>query len=236
MPASRWVFLLPQASETGMAPCPAAHRLCYNFLMVAILSIIGALINLVGQLQYIYYVINKKIILNKATWGVLAVITCLQAGTYIEIVRSGNLWLATTSVIVATSFTFIFLYSFIKSRYAKITPMDKLLFVASLLTLAIWQFTGDAVVAHIVLVVAIVISYMPTVSGLIRGTLREKPSPWFVGSVAYIFVVAAVLVESGLTNLPALMYPIVVGLVLNTFIGFLAVLQNTGLLKEPQQT
>ncbi len=204
--------------------------------MVETLSIVGALINLFSQFQYINYVIKKKIILNKATWGVLAVITCLQAGTYIEIVRSGNPWLATTSIIVATSFTFIFLYSFIKSRYAKITSMDKLLFIASLITVAIWKFSGDVVAAHLILVMAIVISYMPTVSGLIKGTLRERPSPWFVGSVAYIFVVSAVLVESGVTNWPALMYPVIVGLFLNSFIGFLAVLQNRGYIKKPQHT
>lgn len=204
--------------------------------MVEILSIIGAVINLIGQFQYINYIIKKKVILNKATWGVLAVITFLQAGTYIEIVRSGNLWLATTSIIVATSFAFIFLYSFFNSRYAKLASTDKLLFIASIITVAIWHFTGDVITAHFILVIAIVVSYIPTVKGLFQGILREKPGPWFIGSIAYIFVVAAVLVESGLTNLPALIYPVVVGLFLNIFIGILAMLQNAGRIKNPLNT
>jgi hypothetical protein len=81
--------------------------------MVLTLSIIAGLINAISQLQYIYYLVSKKIILNKATWGISATMMCLQAGSYYQVVKTGNPWIATSSIIVAISFVFIFLYSFV---------------------------------------------------------------------------------------------------------------------------
>src|SRR3989344_7119365 len=107
--------------------------------MVLFLSIIGALINVGSQLQYIHYLVTKKIILNKVAWGISAIIMFLQAGTYFEIVRNGNPWIAGASIVVAISFIFIFIYSFIHGRYARLTVFDWISLAVGAITIAFWK-------------------------------------------------------------------------------------------------
>lgn len=201
--------------------------------MVETLSIIAAIINALSQVQYIVYLVRKKIVLNKVTWGISAVVMCLQASTYYEIVRSGNPWLASASIVVAVSFIFIFLYSFLRGRYAKLTVVDLISLFVGLVTILIWKGTGNPVIAHLFLQSAIVVSFLPTIVGLLQGRLREKPWPWFVGVISYAFVICAVYLQSGVTNWVAFVYPVVVGVVINGFTGLLAMGQDTGYVKKP---
>ncbi len=204
--------------------------------MVLILSIIAGLINAAGQLQYIYYLVNKKIILNKATWGISAAMMGLQAGSYYQVVKTGNPWIATSSIIVAISFLFIFLYSFIYSRYAKLTSSDKVSLGVGLVTVILWRITGDAKIANVILTSAVIISFIPTIIGLFRGRLREKPLPWFIGPFSYLFVVASIFLQSGFSNPVAFAYPLIVGIFMNSFIGFQAIAQDRGYLRVPNST
>ena len=201
--------------------------------MVLILSIIAGIINAISQLQYIYYLVSKKIILNKATWGISAAMMCLQAGSYYQIVKTGNPWIATSSIIVATSFVFIFLYSFIYGRYAKLSFSDKISFIVGLVTVVLWKLTGNAKMANIILTTAVIISFIPTVIGLFQGRLREKPWPWFVGPLSHLFVVASIFLQSGFSNPVAFAYPLIVGIFMNSFIGFQAIAQDRGYLSVP---
>ncbi len=204
--------------------------------MVLILSILAGLINAAGQLQYIYYLVSKKIILNKATWGISAAMMCLQAGSYFYIVKTENPWIATTSIVVAVSFVFIFLYSFVYGRYAQLSSSDKVSLAVGLGVIALWQLTGDAKLANGILVVAVVVSFIPTIIGLFQGRLREKPWPWFIGPCSYVLVVASIFFESGLSNPAAFAYPLIVGIVLNSFVGFQAIAQDRGYLPVPHST
>ncbi len=203
--------------------------------MVILFSIIGALINAASLLQYIYYLISKKIILNKSTWIIMAFIMLLQAGTYFEIVRKGNPWIATTNIVVATGFLFIAGYSFIAGRFAKLTKFDILSLFTGLVIIAIWKTTGDVVAAHLILQIAILISYVPTIMGILHGRLREKPIPWLIGAISYFFVIASVLLESGFSNLAALVYPVIIGLGINGLVALLAFKQEKGYIKSPSE-
>jgi hypothetical protein len=148
-------------------------------------------------------------------------------------VSSGSPWIAAANIVVAISFVFIFLYSFVRGRYAKFTPVDKISLIVGLLTVTVWKLTGDAITAQLILQVAVMISFLPTIVGLFQGNLRERPLPWFIGVLSYFFVTAAVLVQSGISNWPALVYPLIVGVGINGLIGFLAIAQDKEYLKVP---
>ncbi len=201
--------------------------------MVQSLSIIGALIGIGGMAQYIGYLVTNKIILNKVTWGISAAIMLLQAGTYFEIVRAGNPWIATNSIIVAVGFMFIFIYSFIYGRYAKLNGVDWVSLAVGIATVVIWKFTGNAKAANLILQTAVVVSFIPTIVGLFQGRLREKPWPWFIGVISYVFIIVAIFLQYGFSNLAAFVYPILIGILINGFIGLQAVGQNLGYLPTP---
>ncbi len=190
--------------------------------MVELFSIIGALINAGSQLLYIRNIIAKKITLVKATWVILAFIMCLQARTYFEIVRAGNPWIATTNIVVAVSFIFIAIYAFRKKRFARLTTFDVVCLIVGLITVARWKTTRDVVTAHLILQIAVVVSLVPTIVALFQGRAREQAIPWLMTVSSYVFVIAAVLLQSGFSNWAALVYPVVTGVGINGFIALLA--------------
>lgn len=201
--------------------------------MVRLLSILAAVISAGSQAQYIRYLIAKKIILNKATWGISTAIMVLQAGTYFEIVRTGNPWIAAANIVGALCFVFIFTYSFIYGGYAKLSSTDWVSLIVGLTTIIIWKFTGNAKAANLILQGAILISFLPTIIGLFHGRLRERPWPWFMGVSSNFLVVVAVFLQSGLSNPVALAYPLISGILLNGFIGLQAVGQDLGYIPIP---
>jgi hypothetical protein len=110
---------------------------------------------------------------------------------------------ATSTAIVS----FIFLVSLIKSKFSRISHIDIISLVVAVGVGVFWKVSNDAVIANIALQVLFVISFFPTINGLLKGVARERPVPWLLGTAAYI--VQIVIVLSNPITLWAVTFPLI---------------------------
>ena len=202
-------------------------------MAVIFFSSLAAVIIGISQFQYIFYLLRNHLILNKTTWFISAIVMVLSATSYFDVVKSGNPIIATSSIITAICFIFIFFYALLRGKYAPFSRLDIILLIIASIGIVAWKITNNASTANVVFETTLLVSFIPTATGLIRGSLKEKAAPWFVGVLAGVFSTIAVLSAFGTENPVALVAPII-GMLINGTIGILAFLQNQKILPLPK--
>lgn len=158
-------------------------------------SIFGLLSGGIALVAYGFYfaqILKSQSTPNPASWLIWLLTGVINAFTYFS-VTNGNI--PQTFIVVAVLFsTFcIFLYSLWKGRFTKISRIE---IISLLLAIAIgifWQTTSDARTSNLLLQAIYLISYIPTVLGVLRGSARENPTSWSIILVAYIFATLSVV-------------------------------------------
>ena len=201
-------------------------------MVVVFFSSLAAVIVGVSQFQYIFYLIHNHLILNKTTWFISATVMVLSASSYFNVVKSGNPIIATSSIVTAICFIFIFIYALLRGKLASLSKIDAILLVIASIGVMVWKITGNDSMASAVFQATLFISFIPTAIGLTKGSLKEKAAPWLVGVFAGVFSTIAVLFAYGTKNPVALSYPIITMLI-NGTIAILAFLQGRKILPLP---
>jgi hypothetical protein len=70
-----------------------------------------------------------------------------------------------------------------------------------------WKISGNAVISNISIQIIFIISFIPTINGLLTKVGKEKPMPWFLGAFAYVLQVIIILSNS--VNFWALVFPLI---------------------------
>ena len=146
---------------------------------------------------------------NPATWLIWVVVGVMNLVSYYSVVRGNILeWIMTpcgTLGMIA-----IFIYALLKGKFGKVGATEIICIILAIIVGIIWKTRGP-VVANISLQVIFAISFYPTAAGLIKGRLRERPLPWALASMSYIFLVLTVLCNFTGDDWTKLVYPIVNG-------------------------
>ncbi len=184
-----------------------------------IFSIIASLFNIFSGATYFKQVLKNESTPNPATWLIWFVATILNTATYFIIVN-GSIWVSLSSIVLAIEIFAIFVLTLFKGKF---TRLGKIEIASLLIAFAVgifWKLTGDAIISNILLQVIFIISFYPTIHGLMFNNAFEKSTPWFLAVVAYGLQIAVVLLNP--LSLVALTFPIV-NLVGNGSIGLLAI-------------
>lgn len=178
------------------------------FPVLAILTMVAVLIT------YLRQVTQGSSIPNPVTWIIWAAVSVMNTVTYFDVVR-GNLFEWVVSLVASGGLVSACTYFAIRGKFAMVGVTEIVCGVLTIMIGIFWRTTGNAVWANIFLQAIFLISFFPTVVGLLRGTLRERPLPWALSVVSYLFLVMAIIADWGEGSGYKLVYPIVNGVIGN---------------------
>ncbi|MBT6691086.1 hypothetical protein HOB10_01990 [Candidatus Parcubacteria bacterium] len=183
--------------------------------MSELLSITASLFMVAVVVSYFLQVRSDVSTPNPATWLIWSIVSIMNSFSYFSVVQ-GDMFKFFLTVISATGLTIIFFYALRTGKFGKPGWTEIISFTLALVIGIIWRTTGNTILANLSLQLVLVISFYPTISGLIRKELREKPLPWVLAVIAQFFQIASIILDwqtSG--GWPALAYPILNGVMGN---------------------
>lgn len=193
--------------------------------MTQALSIIGGLILIAAFFCYFMSVAKDTSVPNPATWLIWFVIFMMNTVTYFMVAR-GSVWQTLITIIAAGGVLCIFMYSLLRGKFARIGAMEVVCLVTALVVGIVWNTTRDPVLANLLLQFIYVVSFIPMISGLITGKLREKVLPWALAFCAYIPTLIIIAINWDSSSWVGLVHPIVNGIMGNGAIILLVLIKK----------
>ena len=114
-----------------------------------------------------------------------------------------------------------------KGEFVKLGRLDYVVILMVVIIGVFWQTTGDPITANLLLQLILLISFYPTVRGLLRRELREKPLPWNLAVISYVLLISAILIDWKSGAWLELIHPIVNGIIGNGSVALIANIQKT---------
>lgn len=193
--------------------------------MTQTLSIIGGLILIAAFFCYFMSVARDTSVPNPATWLIWFVIFMMNTITYFMVAR-GSVWQTLITVVAAGGVLCIFTYSFFRGKFARLGIMEVVCLITALVVGIVWKTTRDPVLANLLLQFIFVVSFIPMISGLIKGKLREKVLPWALALCAYVPTLIIIAINWDSSSWVGLVHPIVNGIMGNGIIIILALIKK----------
>ena len=194
--------------------------------MSEVFAVLSGLFMVVVGIVYLKQVAQGASTPNPATWSIWVITTCLNTGTYFLVVE-GDWFKALTAIIIAVQCTVIFVYALVKGKFGKLGKIEIACLVGSIIIGTLWQITGNAILANMLLQGVFVISFIPTVLGVLRRELRERCLPWDLAIMSNICLVIAIIADWHMGSVYELFYPIIGGLIGNSSVSMAVRSLNT---------
>ncbi len=162
-------------------------------------------------LIYIRNILYADIGMNLSTWLIATVGLLVQNVTYYSTV-DGELHLLVVPTIISVGLIVNTTLGWRKSTFGKIKSFDIFAMAVTAFCLVAWVWLGGVVV-NVILQVALLMSFVPTIRDLRAKKFEDDPFPWGLAAVSFIFQVMAVSisVEVLAEDWPRLINPILVG-------------------------
>lgn len=173
--------------------------------MTQVISIIAGLFNVLAGSSYLKQVVKNESTPNPTTWIIWVIVTVINSATYFSVV--GNVWIALSSAVTAAMVFLIFVLSLSKGKFTRLNKVDVVSLVLALVIGIFWQVSGDVIVSHISLQIVFIVSFYPTIHGLLTGGSKENPFAWTMGCCSYILQILNILFNP--ITLLALVFPVI---------------------------
>jgi hypothetical protein len=194
--------------------------------MSELFSSLSGLTMIVAVSIYFVRVVGGTVTPNPTTWMIWLVVMTMNTVTY-YFVSQGNFLQIITPLAVACGTLLVVLFSFLKGKFGKIGKIDVIVLCLSCAVGIFWKTTGDPVVSNLMMQIILLISFIPTVVGLIKGRLREKCLVWNLGVLSYCFLMVSILLSPSWTW-TQLVYPFLNGVVGNGSVAVVVFLTKKG--------
>lgn len=132
---------------------------------------------------------------NAASWSVWAFLSVLNALSYREM--SGDVIMALQFYIGSVACILTFLYVLTIGKFSKLKLKEWGLFALGLLATVVWWKFRSATAANMIVIVAFLISFIPTFEGVWRDPFKETPRPWTLWTLAFFATTTNVVLRDG---------------------------------------
>jgi hypothetical protein len=169
-----------------------------------ILGLIAGILISVGYIPYVYEVLIKKTVPSRASWIIWSISTIIIA---VSVQLTGTTEAIWFPILDAAGCTLIFLLS-IPYGSGGWNKADKISFAICAVSLVIWYFTGNALIALLMNLSVYVSGYIPTIGKVWRDPRHESRLAWsffFIGTVTNLI---AVIIGND-TGFAVWIYPVV---------------------------
>ena len=158
-------------------------------------NIFGVLAGITALIAYGFYfkqAVRGQSTPNPSTWLIWFIAGIINTFTYFSVV-DGNVWQSLFVIAVTFSVFIILIYALSKGKFAKIRSLEIIIFLLALGIGIFWQITANDRISNLLLQGIYVISYIPTVIGLVRRTAKEHYASWLTVVISYSFATLALL-------------------------------------------
>lgn len=183
-----------------------------------LLSIIATVLQLVGFAIYNRQIITKTSKPNASTWILWVYLTVLNFTSYM--VMSDDLVKSILPIASSVACILTFCFAWYKGSFSRLNFWDKIVLSIGLIAGAVWWYYQSATYANIIVQIALIVSFIPTIRGVMLDAKNEKALPWWIWTLAYSLQTITVFFRwQG--QFQDLIYPINC-LILHGIIGFLS--------------
>lgn len=189
--------------------------------MIKTLSLMSGLLSCASMTTYFYYVTRGQSQPNPATWIVWLIVGVLNAVTYFQVV-DGSLLRSLALIIVTSGILAVTVYASLCGKFARLQLIDLVCLAFAVGVGILWRMNGNPVLANLLLQSVYVISFIPTVLGLHRGEIRERPWPWLLALGSYSLIIVSIGLTWHSGSWVALVHPILNGLLGNGIVAIYA--------------
>jgi len=176
---------------------------------------------------YISQAVKGQSTPNPASWLIWFIAGIINAFTYFAVVE-GNIWQSLFVITVTFAVLVILIYSAAKGRFSRLSRLDVIIFVLAIAVGIFWRTSENDRIANLLLQGIYIISYIPTFSGLVKGTAKEHYASWTAAVVAYSFATLALVVDTP-GDWIAYVSPVVNGVIGNGLVVLLVLFQQKSL-------
>lgn len=171
-----------------------------------LIATFATVLNLLGYYVYFIQIKSDKSKPNATSWALWVLLGAVNTLLYEDL--SGEI--VSTLIFIADTLacTIIFFYVWAKGRFEQLKWTDWSLLLLGIFAVIIWQKTSNPVLANIVVVLAFIISFIPTLKDVWAKPENEAPASWLICTSAYILTTVSVVVSKD-SNPSELLAPIV---------------------------
>jgi hypothetical protein len=185
------------------------------------LGLISGIVAVIAYGLYFLQTVKGRSTPNPSTWAIWVLIGIINSLTYFSLIAD-NWWQALVVLAAATFSLITFVYSLFRGKFSKISKIEIVVFILAIIIGVFWRLTANDRLANLFLQMIFVLSYIPTISGLIKGSAKESYVAWVVACVAYLL--SAITVASNpAADWIALIFPLVNGVLGNGSIAVLTI-------------
>jgi len=184
--------------------------------VVALLQIIVSIILVVSYFIYLRQTMKDESTPNPGSWIIWFVIMGFNTLTYFK-VTEGDYFKTAIAFAGFVSVTVIMSYALWRGKFAKITTFDVIILLLAIILGVFWRSTSDDKLTNLLLQFIMLLSFLPTVIGLLQNRLREKYLPWTVATIAYVIKTISVPLAQKYSSWE-LFFPIINGIIGNGII------------------
>ena len=174
--------------------------------MTQIFALVSVILNLVATVIYINQIVKNKSTPNPSSWIIWLIVNVVNLVTYFFLVDK-SIWVTLASLTSTTVVAVIFLLSLLNGKFTKLSRVDIASLVIAIGIGILWKTTGNAVISNIALQIIFIISFLPTINGLLTKSAKESPTPWLLGSSAYVLQIIIIMLNP--VTLWALIFPLI---------------------------
>lgn len=189
-----------------------------------IFGLLAGATSLITYLLYFKQILKGQSTPNPSTWLIWVLIGIINAFTFFTIVHE-HWWQSCIVIVGAASVFIIFVYSALKGKFSKISHTEIVIFILAIIIGLYWQLTSNDRLANLLLQFIYVISFVPTITAIIKGRTKEYAIAWIIGAVAHIFATVSLLAESQTDWVP-LVHTVLNGIIANSLIVVLIIIKS----------
>lgn len=159
---------------------------------------LGLTAALLHGVAYVLYNVQAKLgksSPNAASWSVWAFLATLNALSYREM--SGDVVAALQFFTGSVACILTFLYVLTIGKFSRLKPKEWGLFALGLLATVVWWKFRSATGANMIVLVAFLISFIPTFEGVWRDPFKETPRSWTLWTLAFLVTTTNVVLRDG---------------------------------------
>lgn len=180
------------------------------------IGIISGIFLITGYIPYIYEVIKKTTIPNRASWLIWTISTVTILFGLEETGTSEAIWVPVADAI-GCSLIFLMAIFVGTGGWSK---TDRFSFAISVISIALWWYTGNPLVGLFTNLLIYISGYIPTIAKSIRDPYHESLTAWSFFLIGVVLNLVTVIIGKD-TGYLVWLYPIVLVATVGTLYFFL---------------
>lgn len=156
--------------------------------------VLGILAAVLHGAAYVLYIIQTKQGQSKpnvVSWSIWAFLATLNAFLFREV--SGDTVAALQFFTGSVAAILTFSFALVMGKFSWLKPIEWTMFVLGLAAAAVWWFLRSVNSAYLIVLVAFIISFIPTFMGVWRDPSKETPRSWIIWTAACVVTTTNVI-------------------------------------------